>query len=167
MITKIYFFVMDVDGTLTDGKLYISSSGELFKAFNVKDGYGIHHLLPEMGIKPVIITGRESSILVERCRELGIKMLFQGVTDKLMKLRQILAEQSSEDNIPYSLENVAFIGDDLPDLSCIKEIKFAGGLTGCPADSSDELLAQCDFISAHNGGEGAVRSFINWIRSRS
>lgn len=71
---------MDVDGTLTDGKIYMSSSGELMKAFNIKDGYALAHLR-EYGIEPVIITGRESEIVNQRCKELGIKDLYQGINN--------------------------------------------------------------------------------------
>ena len=76
---KIKLFVMDVDGTLTDGKIYMGENGEIMKAFNVKDGYAIAHMLPEMEIIPVIITGRKSKIVENRAKELGITELYQGV----------------------------------------------------------------------------------------
>jgi len=79
---KIKYFVMDVDGTLTDGKIYMGENGEVCKAFNIKDGYGICHLLPAIGAKPIIITGRKSKILENRCRELGITELHQGIEHK-------------------------------------------------------------------------------------
>ena len=73
---------MDVDGTLTDGKIYTGSNGEVMKAFNIKDGYGIHDILIPNGITPVIITGRTSTIVENRCKELGISDLYQGVKTK-------------------------------------------------------------------------------------
>ena len=76
MADKIKYLVMDVDGTLTDGKIYMGTSGEILKAFDIKDGYGIHDMLIPYGITPVIITGRSSKILENRCRELSITDLF-------------------------------------------------------------------------------------------
>ena len=80
---NIKYLVMDVDGTLTDGKIYMGNDGEVMKAFDIKDGYGIHDLLPPSGIVPVIITGRGSEILLNRCEELGITKVFQNVHNKL------------------------------------------------------------------------------------
>ena len=80
---------MDVDGTLTDGKIYIGNEGEVFKAFDVKDGYAIHYMLPMYDITPVIITGRDSVIMEKLCAEIGIKLLFQGVSDKISVLRML------------------------------------------------------------------------------
>ena len=83
MSNRIKYLVMDVDGTLTDGKIYMGNEGEIMKAFDIKDGYGIHDILPHAEIKPVIITGRTSAILTNRCKELGIEYLFQGVSEKV------------------------------------------------------------------------------------
>ena len=85
---KIKMLVMDVDGTLTDGKIYMGSDGEVFKAFDVKDGYAIAHL-HEVGIIPVIITGRKSKIVENRAKELNIKEVYQGVSDKVEKLKEV------------------------------------------------------------------------------
>ena len=83
---------MDVDGTLTDGKIYMGANGELMKAFNIKDGYGIHDILPLIGITPVIITGRKSQIVANRCNEIGIHYLYQGVTDKESQIKRFITE---------------------------------------------------------------------------
>ena len=88
-LSKIKMFAMDVDGTLTDGKIYISNQGEAMKAFNSKDGLGIQ-LLQEQDIMPVIITGRTSDIVRNRCKEIGIHILFQGISDKAAKLRELM-----------------------------------------------------------------------------
>lgn len=154
---KIKYLVMDVDGTLTDGNIYISDNGELFKSFNVKDGYGIHDLITTKKVTPIIITGRKSAILEHRCRELGITKVYQGVRDKKTKLREILKAESNH------YFNVAYIGDDLNDLECMKQIKNEGGQIGCPADASKEIIKIVDFVSEKNGGHGAVREFIDWI----
>lgn len=154
---NIKFLVMDVDGTLTDGKIYMGSEEELFKAFNVKDGCGIHDILIPAGIIPVIITARSSKILLRRCAELGISHLYQGIHDKVEKLDEIL--QDSE----YNFSNVAYIGDDINDLTCMCKIKEQGGLVGCPADAAGKVVELADFVSRKNGGNGAVREFIEWL----
>lgn len=149
----IKYLVMDVDGTLTDGKIYMSPSGELCKAFNIKDGCGIHDILIPNHITPVIITGRKSDIVLNRCKELGITEVYQGVGNKIEKLKEL-----TED-----LSTVAYIGDDINDLSCVVPVKEAGGLVGCPADAVRKVKEIADFIASHNGGDGAVRDFIEWL----
>ena len=133
----IKYFVMDVDGTLTDGKIYMSSNGELMKAFNIKDGCGIHDILIPANIIPVIITGRYSDIVLNRCNELGINKIFQGISDKL---NQII-------NITSDLSEIAYIGDDLNDLASMKAIKDCGGVVGCPCDAVDKIIELSDYVS--------------------
>lgn len=158
----IRFLVMDVDGTLTDGMIYMGETGEMCKAFNIKDGCGIKELLPENGIIPIIITARESGIVVNRCRELGITEIHQGVRKKLECLEKIIAGYSTEKE-GYSLENAAYIGDDILDIQCLQPIREAGGLTGCPADAVPAVKEICGYVAPHKGGEGAVRDFIEYI----
>lgn len=150
---EIKYLVMDVDGTLTDGKIYMGNNNELCKAFNIKDGCGIHDIAIPVGIVPVIITGRISKILNNRCEELGIKELYQGVFNKTEILEQITDD----------LSVVAYIGDDINDLACMNAIKRAGGIVGCPADAVKKVVEIADFISTKNGGDGAVREFIEWL----
>lgn len=152
----IKYLVMDVDGTLTDGKIYMGDDGEVMKAFDIKDGCGIHDILIPAGIIPVIITGRSSKILENRCKELGITNLHQGIRNKIEKLLTITTD----------LSTVAYIGDDINDLSCMESIKEAGGLVGCPADAVQKVINLADFVSKRNGGNGAVREFIEWIVDR-
>ncbi len=152
-MNKIKYLVMDVDGTLTNGKIYMGNNGEMMKAFNIKDGCGIHDIAIPSGINPVIITGRTSDILLNRCKELSIREIYQGISNKVKKLMDITDE----------LSEVAYIGDDINDLSCMLPIKKAGGIVGCPADAAVEVLEISDFISTKNGGDGAVREFIEWI----
>lgn len=149
----IKYLVMDVDGTLTDGKIYMGNDGEMMKAFSIKDGCGIHDILIPAGITPVIITGRKSIIVENRCAEIGIKEVYQGISNKFQKLHSIVED----------LSTVAYIGDDINDLSVIKTIKEAGGKIGCPADAVQKVKEQADYISTRKGGEGAVREFIEWI----
>ena len=148
---------MDVDGTLTDGKIYMGNDGEMMKAFDIKDGCGIHDILLPSGIKPVIITGRSSEILKNRCREIGINLLYQGVNDKMNKLEEVLMEFNC------SLSEVAYIGDDINDLPCMNIVKSAGGLIGCPKDAEESVKHVSDYISKRDGGRGAVRDFIEYI----
>ena len=149
----IKLLVMDVDGTLTDGRIYVGAQGELMKAFDVRDGYAIAHILPEYGIVPVIITGRSSEIVSNRAKELGSAELHQGVSDKLKMLREIAAKYD------VSAEKIAYIGDDLNDLPCIRYC----GVTACPADAVSLVLEQVDYACKHNGGRGAVREYIEWL----
>lgn len=158
--TGVKLLVMDVDGTLTNGRLYIGAEGEVFKVFDVKDGLGITSTLPKMGVVPVIITGRSSGSLERRCLELGIKELHQGVADKLAVLREIAHKRG------VSLDRVAYIGDDTNDLSCMRAVAEAGGLVGCPADAAPEVIGVVDYVCAKDGGRGAVREFIDWLRGQ-
>ena len=152
----IKYLVMDVDGTLTDGKIYMGAEGEMLKAFDIKDGCGIKDILPEYGIIPIIITARESKILENRCKELSIEHLHQGERNKIGRLKEILQNESE-------LSNCAYIGDDILDIQCMIPIKEAGGKIGCPADAVKKVKELADFISTKNGGDGAVREFIEWL----
>lgn len=149
----IKYLVMDVDGTLTDGKIYMGAHGEMMKAFNIKDGCGIHDIAIPGGIIPVIITGRTSEIVKKRCGELGIQQVYQGIKNKIEQLNSIADD----------LSQVAYIGDDINDLSCMIPVKEAGGVVGCPADAVERVKVISDFVALHNGGDGAVRDFIEWI----
>lgn len=160
----IKFLVMDVDGTLTDGKIYMGESGEAFKAFDIKDGCGIKDILPTLGIEPVIITARESKILENRCKELGIHHLYQNQRNKIQKLNDFLNDTCDG---RYTLQNCAYIGDDILDLQCMKPIKEAGGIVGCPADAMAAVKACADFVSNNRCGSGAVREFIEYISFQS
>ena len=153
----IKYLIMDVDGTLTDGKIYISPSGEAFKAFDVKDGYAIHALLKKHSIIPVIITGRNSEIVSRRAIELDIKEIHQGASDKLEVLHKILNQENQ------SFDTVAYIGDDLNDIECMTLVKNSGGYVGCPADAVAEVKEVASYICSSNGGCGAVREFISKI----
>lgn len=158
----IKFLVMDVDGTLTDGKIYMGVDGECMKAFDIKDGYALHTLLKENGIIPVIITARKSPMVEHRFEELGVTEIHQGVMKKLDCLKGIIEKYSSADQ-QYNLSNVAYIGDDILDLQCMKPITEAGGIAGCPSNAVKEVIASCGFVSPNKGGEGAVRDFAEYL----
>lgn len=154
---NVKYLVLDVDGTLTDGCIYMGEDGELCKAFNCKDGYGIAHQAIPAGITPIIITGRKSNIVLNRCKELGINSVYQGVSDKLGKLKGIMSANGS------SLDKCAYMGDDLNDLEVMNAIKAEGGLVGCPADAVNTVIDIADFVATKDGGRGCVREFIEWL----
>lgn len=162
----IKFLIMDVDGTLTDGKIYMGPNGEVLKVFDIKDGCGIKNILPAYNIVPVIITARKSKILKKRCKELGVLELYQGVHTKFEKLKEVIDRYDQEYGSSFGLEDCAYIGDDILDLQCMTPIKEAGGLVGCPADAAKEVLDVAEFVSSKNGGYGAVRDFIRYIISK-
>lgn len=152
-MSNIKLLVMDVDGTLTDGRIFVGSQGELIKAFDVKDGYGIAQILPKIGILPVIITGRDSEIVAVRARELGIKYCYQGISDKLKQLQALSVE------LNISSSEIAYIGDDLNDIECIHYC----GYTACPNDAVKQVRDAVNYICSNKGGRGAVREFIDHL----
>ena len=152
------YLFLDVDGTLTDGKIYMGAEGELMKAFSVKDGYALNTLCKNAGITPVIITARKSDIVLRRCEELGISEVYQGYHDKLAVMRRIMG-----DMLP---SQCAYIGDDVLDLPCIEFLNDQGGVSGCPADAAKEVVQAVSFVCTKEGGSGAVREFVEWILKR-
>lgn len=159
MSINIKLLFMDVDGTLTDGKIYMSSQGELFKAFDIKDGCGVHDLLPQAHIIPVVLTARQSAIVQNRCQEMGVTHYYQGCRDKEAKLAELAEEFGLSPDIKGIYQEIAYIGDDIMDLPCMRRC----GVVGCPADAVDEVREIAHFVSTKNGGNGAVREFIEWI----
>jgi 3-deoxy-D-manno-octulosonate 8-phosphate phosphatase (KDO 8-P phosphatase) len=163
MKKNIKILVMDVDGTLTDGKIYISAEGECMKAFNVKDGYAIHELLKQHGIEPVIITGRKSEIVAQRARELEIRQVYQGVGNKVAKIEELIQESQQAGHEAFDASNIAYIGDDDNDLPAIDFVNCNQGITGAPADAVSKVLTTVTYPCKLQGGNGAVREFIEWL----
>lgn len=151
----IKYLIMDVDGTLIDGKIYMGPNGEAMKAFSIKDGYVVNYILKPAGIKPVIITARTSSIVQNRCKELGITEVYQGKTDKQRTLMDIVGDNN--------LSHCAYFGDDIIDINCMQPIKDAGGIVGCPADAVREVKQLSDYVCINKAGEGALREFTEWL----
>lgn len=137
----------------------MSAQGELFKAFDIKDGCGIHDLLPRARIVPVVITARTSEIVAKRCLELGIERCYQGCRNKEAKLLELAEEMgfAADDRGVYP--QIACMGDDIVDLPCMERC----GVVGCPADAVEEVCRAADFLSTKPGGRGAVREFIEWL----
>ena len=142
----------DVDGVLTDGSLTFDEDGREYKTFNAKDGQGIINL-NKAGIITAIITARENGTVYHRAKNLRITELHQGVKNKIETLREIMQKYN------ISFDEISYMGDDLPDICILKEVKLAA----CPADAVDEVKAVANFISSKNGGRGAVRELCDKI----
>lgn len=149
---RIRLFVMDVDGILTDGRLYYSSNGDECKPFHIRDGLGIKWL-QRAGIDAAIITGRRSPAVERRAAELGIRHLHQGHEDKREAFRRLLEDTG------LTAAETAYIGDDLPDLPLLHQ----AGLALTVADADPRLCQAAHWISSRPGGHGAVREAAEMI----
>jgi len=151
-LKNIKLVILDVDGVLTNGGIIYNDNGLETKIFNVKDGLGIK-LLMKAGITLCIATGRRSNALYNRCKNLGIEHIFDGLSDKATMLDLML------DRTGVSAEQVAFMGDDLPDLGLMKKV----GLSIAVADAHKTVLKHADMITSATGGNGAVREVCEAI----
>jgi 3-deoxy-D-manno-octulosonate 8-phosphate phosphatase (KDO 8-P phosphatase) len=145
-LKSIKLLLLDVDGVLTDGGIVYNDNGTETKVFDVKDGLGIK-LLMEADIQLGIITGRRSNALFNRCKDLGIELIYDGVANKVDALDRVLERTG------FSAEEVACIGDDLPDLALMRH----AGLSIAVADAHASLRETADMITSARGGHGAVR----------
>ena len=149
---RLKLMIFDVDGVLTDGRLYLSDGGEEMKAFNARDGQGIRLLL-ETGIAVGVITARQSRVVERRARELGIELLRQGASDKagafadLLSLRKIGAGEAG------------YMGDDLADLPVLVRCGFAATVPSAP----EAVRSRCHYVARAAGGEGAAREVCEFI----
>jgi len=143
---------MDVDGVLTDGRLYYTEEGERIKVFNVQDGLGIK-LLQRAGIKTGVISGRESEALRNRLIELGVDEIFMGRFEKDGILKDILSMNG------ISAEEVGFIGDDLVDIPVLKRVGFPVAVR----DASEDVKRFAVYVTMREGGKGAVREVVDLI----
>ena len=148
----IKLIVLDVDGTLTDGKLYIDDKDNSVKALDVKDGFAIAQWIKHGGLV-AIITGKTSVIVKRRAEELGIQELVQGAGNKVAELKKILAKYK------ISLEETAYMGDDINDLGVMSIV----GMSAAPKNAVKEVLERVNFVSSKVGGDGAVREFFEKI----
>lgn len=150
---NIKLVALDVDGTLTDGSINIGGEGELFKRFNAKDGLGITAAVRH-GLRVAVITGRKGSIVQRRAEELGIgEDVMSGISAKRKALQALAGKYK------LSLDEIAFMGDDLNDLSAL----VAAGLSAAPSDAAEDVKQRVDFIAFHKGGRGAVRDLLELI----
>jgi len=148
----IRLLALDVDGILSDGQLYFGNHGEEIKAFNSLDGHGIK-MLQASGVKVAIITGRTSNIVAQRASQLGIDLLLQGREDKLLALFELTQ------NMQIDWSQMAYMGDDWPDLAAIIKVGF--GITVPNAASG--MATHCQYLTQRSGGQGAVREVCDLI----
>ena len=144
--------IFDVDGVLTDGRLYFMPDGTEFKSFNTLDGHGIKMLIAS-GVETAIISGRKSPLVELRAANLGIKHLIQGREDKLVALDEL------RERVPVTLEQIAFLGDDLPDLPVMRRVGL--GMAVATADSF--VRQHAHGVTDKAGGAGAAREFCEFI----
>ncbi|WP_419769628.1 MAG: KdsC family phosphatase [Candidatus Marinarcus sp.] len=149
----IELIVLDVDGTLTDGKITYTNQGDEIKSFDVKDGLAISTWTKQFGKKAAIITGRTSEIVQRRVQDLNIVHLHQGVHNKDEVLESILKKEG------LAWNQVAAIGDDLNDYKMLKKV----GLSFAPADASCYIKNMVNVVCTKNGGDGAVREMLEYI----
>ena len=146
---KIEYFVIDVDGTMTDAGIYYDDSGNELKKFCTKDAAGFF-TAHAVGMKIIVLTGRECKAVTRRMQEMSVEFIFQNIKDKKNFLISFLKEHGIEK------EQLGYIGDDLNDLPAMS----LAGFVGCPKDSCEEILERADYVSDYCGGSGVVRDII-------
>lgn len=151
-LRRVRMLVLDVDGVLTDGRLFYGARGESLKVFHVRDGHGIKQVAAA-GITIAIISGRKSAAVARRARELGIRHVVQGANDKLAALNKLARARS------IALEHCACVGDDTPDVPILE----AAGVAIAVADAHADALAAADLVTTRPGGHGAVREVCDWL----
>ena len=151
-VANIKQFIFDVDGVMTDGKLYMQAHEEAYKVFHVRDGLGLR-MLQKTGIKIAVISGRKSNIVTERMHGLGITDVYQGIDDKQTAYCALKQRYNLED------AQIAYMGDDLIDLSVMRQV----GLAIAVADAHVLVKQQAHWVTGLNGGCGAVREACEWL----
>jgi len=151
---QVRFLLLDVDGVLTDGLIYLDSDGKEIKAFHIHDGHGLH-LLQEAGIRVGLISGRASRVVDFRAKELGIIDVHQGVIKKLPVYLDLLKRYKLQD------QQVAYIGDDIIDIPILKRV----GLAIAVSNAVKAVKAKVHMVTMHPGGEGAVREVTDFLLS--
>jgi len=159
LAARLRLLVLDVDGVMTDGALYFGARGEQLKVFHVRDGHGVK-LLQAAGIQVAVISGRKSAAVARRCRDLGIRHVFQGIDDKSRALDGLLKK------LRLTPTQFACVGDDTPDIPLFVRAAFAVAV----ADAHPLARAAAHRITTLPGGRGAVREVCDWLldaRSRA
>lgn len=151
-LQKIKLLLLDVDGVMTDGGVYIAESGDRFKKFHIQDGYGIVKL-QKQGVRVGIITGGNSKMVQRRADELGIVDVYQNFDDKITAYEKVKAKYQLSD------DQIAHIGDDELDLPLIERV----GFSAAPADAVPMVRKKVHYVCKRRGGEGAVREVIELL----
>lgn len=149
---KIRYLVIDVDGTMTDAGIYYDENGNELKKFCTKDAAGFF-AAHQAGLKIMVLTGRECQAVTRRMKEMKVDFLVQNIKDKLCFLKEFIQKEM------ISIDEIAYLGDDLNDLTGMK----LSGFAGCPADACEEIKEISDYVSPINGGYGAVRDIISYL----
>lgn len=150
--SRIKLLLMDCDGVLTDGRLWLTADGEEQKAFHTHDGLGLS-LLHRAGLRSGVISGRNSAALARRAGELGVEFVRQGDPEKISAFEEVLRQAGVDE------DEVAFVGDDLTDIPIMRRVEFAVAV----ADAVDETRAVAHYVTRAHGGHGAVREAIEII----
>lgn len=153
--SKIRYFVIDVDGTMTDAGIYYDNHGNELKKFCTKDAAGFF-AAHQVGIKIIVLTGRECEAVTRRMNEMSVEFICQNVKDKKTFLQQFMSEHEIEK------QQLGYIGDDLNDFPAMS----LAGFVGCPQDACEEICAISDYVSDFKGGYGAVRDIICHVLSK-
>ncbi len=151
-IARCEAFVFDVDGVMTDGGIIPTPDGDFIRRYDAKDGYALAYAA-KMGYRICIISGGRGKMLARRLEMLGLKEYFLDCMDKITTMRNYFAENG------INPENVIYMGDDIPDLECMREV----GIPVCPADAAMEVVEASRYISEYRGGHGAVRDIVEQV----
>ncbi len=151
-LSKVKAFVFDVDGVLSNAKIYLHPGNDLMRSMNIKDGYAIQYAIRK-GYSICIITGGNSQAVEQRFRTLGVKDIYMKSRNKMENLEDFLAQNE------FGAENILYMGDDLPDYPVMKEV----GFPTCPSDAAEEIKSISTYISDKPGGEGCVRDVIEQV----
>jgi 3-deoxy-D-manno-octulosonate 8-phosphate phosphatase (KDO 8-P phosphatase) len=151
-IRQIRLLVLDVDGVMTDGRIIMDHEGRETKNFNVKDGHGMKVLM-RYGVDVILVTGRKSTVVEHRARDLGIGEIHQGVHNKLEIAEAILRNRS------MNYDHMAFVGDDIVDIPVLKRAGFSVAV----ADAVEDVKKCVDYVTVNKGGRGAVREVCELI----
>jgi 3-deoxy-D-manno-octulosonate 8-phosphate phosphatase (KDO 8-P phosphatase) len=151
-LTEIKLLALDVDGVLTDGIIYYSPAGDAMKGFSARDGMGIS-LARAAGLKTALITGRRSPMVEQRAKDLHIDYVIQDAVRKLPAMEKLCSK------VGLTMAEVAYMGDDLNDVELISQ----SGFGAAPSDACEEARRAAAFVSAYDGGHGALREFVEYI----
>lgn len=151
-LAQITTLIFDVDGVLTDGKIMITTEGEMYRQMDTKDGYALKCALNE-GLKVVIISGGTNEGVRDRLKALGVFDIYMGAHHKLEAFRDLL------DNYSISPDTILYMGDDIPDIPVMEKV----GVSCCPNDAVEDVLAMADYVSPKKGGAGCVRDILEQV----
>lgn len=151
-VARVEAIVLDVDGVMTDGGIIPTPDGDFIRRYNAKDGYAIASAIRE-GLKICIISGGRGRMLENRLKMLGVTRYYLNCMDKVTAIREFAADHNVD------LENVIYMGDDIPDLECMRLV----GVPVCPSDAAMEVVEASRYVSEYNGGHGAVRDIVEQV----